>query len=56
MFGTYFIIVMFVIGAVISLEDKALGIGIIIVALLLATINVLQSIRKLILMKRGKSK
>ena len=56
MFGTYFIIVMFVIGALISLEGKALGVGIIIIALLLTTINALQSIRKLILMKRGKSK
>lgn len=56
MFGTYFIIVMFVIGALLSLEDKSLGVGIIIIALLLTTINALQSIRKLILMKRGKSK
>ena len=56
MFGTYFIIVMFVIGALLSLEDKALGVGIIIGTLLLTTINVTLSLRKLILMKRGKSK
>lgn len=56
MFGTYFIIVMFVIGALLSLEDKSLGVGIIIGTLLLTTINVALSLRELILMKRGKSK
>lgn len=56
MLSNLYIVLVFVIGVLVSLSDRDLGLRLIFTSILLALVSLGLHIRKMILMKRGKTK